>query len=343
MAAWAIARILLDRQLLNRLFRFLQVLLALAVVGYLGLLIYRRWQDVKDVQLTFLWIPFLAGCAMLALFYVLYSFCWQVTLHLMDPAGWRPRRLDLNRIFFVSFITRYLPAGSVVNIGGRVELFKRLGGRRSRALQSIYYEQMSLILGVMVTGLVGLHFYTVKGLPGWLVEQRDLFLVVLSLGAMAAYFGADLLIVHAPGWMRLGRLQAVWTPVSLKSKAIIWVIFSVVNFAQGGAVYWMLRSVYPGLVDVPGITFLVIAAYLVGRLAGQLAAVIPGGIGVREGAFTFLISAYAPVQAAVVSASVFRLASMVMEALIAGGLVLVSRLYPTPEHAPAVDESGIVD
>ncbi len=88
-------------------------------------------------------------------FNMFYSFSWQTTLRLMDGRGRLPTTLDLHRIFFLSFITRYLPAGSVVNIGGRVELFRRLGGRRSKGLQSIYYEQLSLIMGVAVLGLVG--------------------------------------------------------------------------------------------------------------------------------------------------------------------------------------------
>jgi uncharacterized membrane protein YbhN (UPF0104 family) len=328
---------------LSRRLRILQGLVALVVVGYLGWLIYQRWLAVKDVQLSFQWPAFLAGCAVLAVFYGLYSFCWQFTLHLMDPGGWRPRRLDLHRIFFISFITRYLPAGSVVNIGGRVELYKRLGGRRSRGLQSIYYEQLSLILGVLIFGLIGLHFYQIIGMPPWLALARDWILALFALGILAAYFGADLLIIHARPWMRLGRLQAVWTPVSFGSKALIWMVFSVVNLAQGGAVYWMLRSIYPPLASEPRLIYLVVTAYLVGRLAGQVAAPVPGGLGVREGAFTFLLSAHVPVQAAVVSASVFRLASMIMEAVIAGSLIGLTQLSPTPETGPVPNESGMAD
>lgn len=316
----------MERQLLNRLIRLLETLVALVVIGYLSWLIYQRWVEVRDVKLTFQLAPFLAGALILLLFNMFYSLSWQTTLRLMDGAGDLPAALDLHRIFFLSFITRYLPAGSVVNIGGRVELFKRLGGRRSKGLQSIYYEQLSLIMGVVVLVLIGFHFYTVEGLPPWIGTHRDLAIGVLSLAAMSAYFLADLIIVHAPDWMRLDRIKAIWRPLSLGRKTLLWFQFAVVNLAQGAAVYWMLRAVYPALADQPELAYLVIAGYLAGRLAGQLAAIIPGGIGIREGAFTFLLSPYVPVQAAVVSASLFRLSSMVMEAAIAGILVLLSRL-----------------
>lgn len=316
----------MDRQLLNRLVKLVEGLAALLVIGYLGWLIYQRWLEVRDVKLTFQLVPFLVGCLVLLVFNLFYSFSWQTTLRLMDGRGDLPPSLDLHRAFFLSFITRYLPAGSVVNIGGRVEFFKRLGGRRSKGLQSIYYEQLSLILGVVVIGLIGLHFYAVEGLPAWLGSHRDLAIGLLSVAALGAYFGADLIIVHAPDWMRLDRVKAIWRPLSLGRKAVLWFQFAIVNLTQGVAVYWMLRAVYPTLADRPELAYLVMSGYLVGRLAGQLAAFVPGGIGIREGAFTFLLSPYVPVQAAVVSASLFRLASMLMEAGIAGSLVALSRL-----------------
>jgi uncharacterized membrane protein YbhN (UPF0104 family) len=257
----------------------------------------------------------------------------------MDGRGRLPTTLDLHRIFFLSFITRYLPAGSVVNIGGRVELFRRLGGRRSKGLQSIYYEQLSLIMGVAVLGLIGFTFYDVDGMPAWLTDHRAMVALVLSVAAMATYFGADLIIVRAPSWMRLDRLKAIWKPLSFGRKTALWFQFEIVNLAQGAAVYWMLRSVYPALASRPELTYLVMSGYLIGRLTGQLAAFVPGGIGIREGAFTFLLSPYVPVQAAVVSASLFRLTSMVMEAGIAGSLVVLSRILGRATNEEAGPES----
>ncbi len=175
---------------------------------------------------------------------------------------------------------------------------------------------------------------------GW-QANRDLVSLLLSAGALAAYFGADLLIVHAPAWMRLDRLKVIWRPLSFGRKTLLWFQFAIVNLAQGAAVYWMLRAVYPAMADRPELTYLVISGYLVGRLVGQLAAFVPGGIGIREGAFTFLLSPYVPVQAAVVSASLFRLSSMVMEAAIAGSLVVISRVLgpPTDEQATPGSEA----
>jgi len=335
----------LDRQLLKRLLRLLEGLVALLVIGYLGWMIYQRWVEVRDVELTFQLAPYLVGCIILLGFNMFYSFSWQTTLRLMDGRGRLPTTLDLHRIFFLSFITRYLPAGSVVNIGGRVELFRRLGGRRSKGLQSIYYEQLSLIMGVAVLGLIGFTFYDVDGMPAWLTDHRAMVALVLSVAAMATYFGADLIIVRAPSWMRLDRLKAIWKPLSFGRKTALWFQFEIVNLAQGAAVYWMLRSVYPALASRPELTYLVMSGYLIGRLTGQLAAFVPGGIGIREGAFTFLLSPYVPVQAAVVSASLFRLTSMVMEAGIAGSLVVLSRILgratneePGPESQAPLPE-----
>ncbi len=74
----------LDRQLLKRLLRLLEGLAALAVIGYLGWLIYQRWVEVRDIELTFQLVPYLVGCIILLMFNALYSFSWQTTLRLME-------------------------------------------------------------------------------------------------------------------------------------------------------------------------------------------------------------------------------------------------------------------
>lgn len=335
----------MERQLLNKALRALETILVLLVVGYIGWLIYQRWIEVRDVHLSFQWMPFLLGCVSLAVFDLVYVACWRFTLRQLDRKAWLPRYLDLNRIFFLSFLTRYLPAGSVLNLGGRVELFKRLGGRRSKALQSVYYEQLSMISSVVVLSAIGLHFYEIAGVPAILARNRDVAALIVAGSALTGFFIADLVVLRAPSWLHLDRIKSIWVPLPFGRKAGLFGLFTLVNLAQGVAAYWMVRAVYPSLGDGAEMVYLVAAAYLAGRLTGQLAAPIPGGIGIREGAFTFFLSTYIPVRATIVGGSLFRLVSIVLEAVLAIAFVLASRITPgTAGHViPREDQGEGVD
>ena len=82
----------------------------------------------------------------------------------------------------------------------------------------------------------------------------------------------------------------------------VFVRYLAINLLQGSATFFFLLSVYQDIPNAWGYALAYIAAYPVGRLVGQIATVAPGGLGVREGVYALLISAYVPVQAAVLGA-----------------------------------------
>lgn len=315
----------MDRQLLRPVFRWGERILAVGVIGYLGWYIYHRWTDVAGSDLHFEWQPFLAASLCLLAFYVFYSHSWQKTLKAIDVSCVGLQASDLHRAFFVSFVTRYLPAGSLVNFGSRVELLKRLGGRRSVGLESLFYEQLYLVLGAIVLGLMSAMVKPLPNLPLSMAGLRGWGVIGVVGLIGGGLFLADWPLVSPPSWLRLSAISRRWTPVSLAHKAGFFLRFMLVNIAQGGAVYLVLRSLYPDLSLDMRWLLVVPAAYTVGRVVGQIAAVVPGGIGVREGAYTFLLSPFLPVQPVLLSAAVFRLMSVLLEALLAGVLLLAVR------------------
>jgi uncharacterized membrane protein YbhN (UPF0104 family) len=104
--------------------------------------------------------------------------------------------------------------------------------------------------------------------------------------------------------------------------------FVAVNLAQGAGAYFVLWAIYPQLNAIPGIFLVTAAAYPLGRVAGQLAPLVPGGLGVREGAFIFLMGSLLPVQPLILCAAIFRFESVVIELAILVALSVVERIRP---------------
>jgi len=84
----------------------------------------------------------------------------------------------------------------------------------------------------------------------------------------------------------------------------------------------MVLAVYPGNPLDPGVMLHVVAAYPIARLVGQAAPFAPGGIGVREAAFAFLVLPWLPLEPILIGASLMRLISILVE-IVAASLVMM--------------------
>jgi uncharacterized membrane protein YbhN (UPF0104 family) len=85
------------------------------------------------------------------------------------------------------------------------------------------------------------------------------------------------------------------------------------------AMLCMVLAVYRAF---PGSGVMLHIAYPIARLVGQAAPFAPGGIGVREAAFAFLVIPWLPLEPILISASLMRLISVLVE-IVAASLVVV--------------------
>ena len=307
----------------------LQGLLVAAALYFLGRYVYLRWREVGQVEITLLAAPLVASFVLLIAFYYGYSQSWQRLLDWMSEGSVGLSSLVLYRVFFVSFVSRYLPAGSVIQLGGRVELLKRQGGRRKLGAQSLYYEQLYLIGGAGILAWLVIMLRPVDWLPPWLTGfslpsvGAGLLLCGILLTAPDAMLRAAGKVL--PSFSR--RMSGVvLTPLRPIQRLELLVRFLAVNLAQGAAAYFVLWSIYPQANSISGVFLVTAAAYPLSRVAGQLAPLVPGGIGVREGAFTFLLGPLLPVQPLILCAAIFRFTSVVMELAILAVLTAVERV-----------------
>lgn len=312
--------------------------LGLAFLIFIGRYIYARWVEVQAVPLSFS-VPWLIGGAIVLFgFYAFFSLTWQRTLELIDarPEGITP--ISLHRAFIMALLARYLPAGNVLTIGGRVELLSRLGGSRSLGLESVYYEQLYLVLGTLALGLAAAPVVPIGALPGWIRPFWWLVWAGVAVGILLAALIPDLALRWVVRLLRVDRLAHLGSRLSLLNKAELTVRMLAVNLLQGAAAFVFLRAVYPALGSELSTALLVFAGYPLSRLAGQLTAFVPGGIGVREGAFVVLLGPFMPVQPLLLSAVLLRMGSVLVELVLAGSMLtaenwemLAERFLPSSE------------
>ncbi len=317
----------MGRKLLKSLTRWLQVLFSIALLLYLTRYIVLRWREVSDVGLTFDFLPILYACLLLILFYLIYSMTWIRLLCWIEinQAQEDLSKFLLLRIFFVSFITRYLPAGTLWNVSGRIELLKREGIRRAIGFTSVLFEQIYLVSGTIFLVSIGILFYPPEALPELLSRYR----VLLSISGIAIC----LLTLIVPDWILwitsrlLNRtiLESTSEQLSLLRRVGAFLRFVLANAAQGLAGMFVLGAVFPSWAENPALFPVLISAYPFSRFIGQVFAFVPGGIGVREGSFVFVLGPLFSVETLVAAAALMRLISVFIELLLLGGILLLNR------------------
>jgi len=317
----------MGRKLLKSLTRWLQILFSIALLLYLTRYIVFRWREVSNVGLTFDFLPILYACCLLILFYLIYSLTWIRLLRWIGTgqAETTLSNILLLRIFFISFITRYLPVGTLWNVSGRIELLKREGFRRAIGFTSVLFEQIYLISGTIFLVSIGILFYPPEALPDLLSNYR----ILLSIGGIVVC----LLTLIAPDWILwifsrlLSKpiLESTSEQLSILRRVYTFLRFVLANAAQGLAAMFVLGAVFPSWAENPALFPVLISAYPFSRFIGQVFAFVPGGIGVREGSFVFVLGPLFSVETLVAAAALMRLISVINELVLLGGILFIHR------------------
>jgi len=316
-----------DRQLLNRLSKSLQFVFTLVALYVVGKFIYSQWQEISRIDFTLVPLLFLFAIAVLLLFYLLYAFSWVRLIGWFHegPPGFSTIRLA--RIFFVSLITRYLPAGKIVNVGSRIELFKREGGRRLVAAKSILVEQFYLVGCALLFAWIMILLVPDILLPQEISPYRILILMG-GCALLVVLVSADLLYSKIAEKINFEKMRELTISITWWQRLELLIRYLAINFFQGSAAFLFLTSIYHDSVMSPELFLYTAAAYPVSRFIGQMVVFIPGGIGVREGLFALALSPYFPVPAVLLAGAVMRLSSVLLEILI----IMVTFLFDRSER-----------
>ena len=263
----------------NRWIRVAQLLVGIAIVWFAARSLVNNWDQLQDQPLKWRigtgWI--LGSVVIVWLMYALLITAWRAML-----AGWGQSidRWTAARIWIVSSLGKYLP-GKVWAVAGMALMSQQAGVAPWAATGSaVLLQVLAIGTGAALVGLTGADALEIAH-PG-----ARLALWLLLAGSM----GGVLLLFWPPMLQRLMALAVPGTPPR-RSPPVREIGFgvaaNVVAWMGYGFALWLLaRGLLP---DVrlglqPAIT-----VFTASYLAGFLALLVPGGIGVREGVFILML------------------------------------------------------
>jgi uncharacterized membrane protein YbhN (UPF0104 family) len=282
----------------------------LLICVFLGYALARGWSEVRAYDWNLRPAPFIAGTAVLVVFYIASATGWILILErLHSPC---PPRVVTAAIWGKSLLGRYVP-GSVLMIVGRVVLSYERGVPRRATGAAMVYEWL-LSVGVAAAAAVA-------------------FVLVYGIGAQAAWLVAVLpvavLMLHprvfgpASAWAlrKAGRepLPRLISPGAL-ALLVGWFALIALLLALG---MWLLVVAAAG--TGAGGPAYVGAAFLLSFAVSVVAVIVPSGIGVREGAFALALAQNVPEGVAVALAVGSRLMLTLVELAFIGVAVVAAR------------------
>ena len=263
----------------SRWIRAGQWIVGAAILGLAGRSLLRNWDELRSQPLDWRVEPawlILSAVTVWAMYALLVA-AWRMMLGAWGQrlGGWTAAR-----IWTVSSLGKYLP-GKVWAIAGMALMAREAGVAPWAATGSAVILQMLAVgTGAAVAGLTGAHA---------LESARPGAGVALGVLIAAATAGVGLLL-WPPVLRRLLRLVAPDAEAHMASAAgpvAFGVVANVVAWIGYGVALWLLaRGLLPGagLGLVPAI-----AVFTASYLAGFLALIAPGGLGVREGLFILML------------------------------------------------------
>ncbi len=297
--------------------RVTQYVLAAAAVVFVVLALADSWDDVRSYDWTLRWEWLaLSGGVTLAL-YLLHGLAWALFLRafaLPAPASWAVAS------WARSILARYIP-GNVMMIVGRVLASQRRGLSARRVSAAMVYEQALGFCAALVTLGVLLPFSDYR--------RGTVALSLLGIPAILALLHPRVFRPVADRLLRAGGREPLGTILSFR-----WVLgllcYYVACWFVAGVAYWaLLRGVSTaGVGLLPAVT----AAFALAYVAGMVAFVFPGGIGVREAVLTAALGAELGAGVALAWAVLLRLWVVAFEVAFAGLATLAERMFGESER-----------
>jgi hypothetical protein len=328
----------------------LKAVIAVIVILAVGRHVLRTWNDIRRHELTVtvrpLWLVvsglfYLAGLVCCGRFYE------QVLRASPTPIGLGPAV----RAYLISHLGKYVPGKAMVVVL-RAGMSAAAGARASTAAIATFYETLVMMASGSLIAAMG--FALAGGSPILSGEVPVLGYVrfglyplasLLSLGLGAAF----LVVVAPPVFRRLSHAISLPFP-SVGAEAVP--AFSVGLLARGlcwTALAWVLLGASQletahglgslGLSQHLALAPVVTASVALATVAGFVVAVLPGGLGVREGVLMYALAPALGEDLAVVAALALRLVWVAAE-LLAAVLLLPLRSRDRLVQ-PAGHETGL--
>ena len=335
-----------------------KAVVAVVVLWAVGRHVVRTWNDLAEHRLTLHFEPvwlvvagllYLAGLSAYGVFYE----------RILRASATPIRLVPALRAYLVSHLGKYVPGKAMVVVmrSGMVVPF---GARASTAAIATFYETLVMMAAGGMIAAAGFAMASGSGrvsvtVPGWGPLELPLYrLSALSgLGLGLAF----VVVVSPPVFDRLAGLISLPIPGvgpdalprlsgGLLERGLLW--SSIGWILLGLSLLAVVRSMGPAgagrsgrgagagdaqLLDI-GKVPVMIAAVALATAAGFVVAVLPGGLGVREGVLIAVLTPALGPDRAVVAAFLLRLVWVIAELAAAAVLIPMFRPpRPAPEEA----------
>ncbi len=256
----------------------LQILILVATGYYIGIQIARGLPQIKSYHWT-LNYEFWLGCILLAVPYLFAPIVW----------WWIMRRIGAKfslgkgyRVWSLSNIAKYLP-GKVWHILGRMVLYP---GGKLIVMESIILEMGAVLISGLWIMLATLYLTTLS------VPISKTLLIVVGLSTIPFIVKPVLLqkVIRYPVSLIKGTAFTEG-PISFATLnfAFLFILNILFWYSYGLGFRLILKSI--GISSSP---ILLSGVYAASWTIGYISLVTPGGLGVREGVFTFLLKGFLP-------------------------------------------------
>jgi hypothetical protein len=325
-----------------------KAVVAAVVLWAVGRHVLRTWNDLADDRVTLHFEP--AWLVISGLLYLVGLSAYGVFFERILRASTTPVRLvPALRAYLVSHLGKYVPGKAMVVVM-RAGMAVPFGARAATAAIATFYETLVMMAA---GGFVAGAGFAVAGdsgrvsfaMPGWGPVELPLYRLaaISGLGLGLAF----LVVVAPPVFTRLAGLVSLPIPGvgpdalprlsgGLLARGLLWSSLGWVLLGVSQLAVVRAMAEVPAFALVP----VVVAAVALATVAGFVVAVLPGGLGVREGV---LMSALAPAlgtDRSVVAALVLRLVWVAAELAAAAVLVPMFRPARVVAQSPLEVEAG---
>jgi hypothetical protein len=301
----------------RRWWRAAQWILGIGVVGFALRALVGNWDQLRAQPIAVEWHPLPLALSALVVWcmYALLVWAWRAVL---VSWGQRLSAWPAARIWTVSSLGKYLP-GKVWAVAGMAVMAQQAGVAPWAATGSaIILQALAVGTGAAVVGVTG-SVALEAAHPGARIAL--IALVALSCAGVA-------LLLWPPLMRRVLGLAGVRTdtPAPRLGGVLAGIVANAAAWAGYGVALWLLaRGLLPGArLDLPS----AIAVFTASYLAGFLALVAPGGLGVREGLFILMLQSSLGIAAATVLALASRVLLTITELGAAAPFILFPRRTP---------------
>lgn len=287
-----------------RLRRVVSLALVAAAFAFLGFEIADNLEQLRTFQWTLRPAALLASVGLLALLLLAGVLIWGLVLRRF---GTRPRFLPLARAWFLSSISRYIPAVGVVwQFVSLAELGSGAGLAPLMAVSSLLVQMGFMLLAA---GLVGVLLLPTD-LAGPLAAALPALRLATPLALLAVHPGViRFALRHSARLARRDQLEWAggwWDGVWLLALSVLaWAGYGIAFFVFLQSFLTLPLHLLPAVTAINALAFVV----------GYLAFFAPGGLGFKEAALTLLLAGMMPPAVAASLAVAARLWSIAAEAI----------------------------